>query len=132
MTLGEIIKQYRYDHNLSMNAFSEKSGISKAYVSLLEKNKHPKTGKAIAPSIKIIKQVSEAINVDFDTLFSLLEGEVVIEPAVPRPTTKQQQLLENFDKLNARGKDRVIEYAEDLSFNDKYKKDTGSQQDAAG
>ena len=47
-------------------------------------------------------------------------------------SSKQQQLLENFDKLNARGKDRVIEYAEDLSFNDKYKKDTGSQQDAAG
>lgn len=51
MTLGEIIKEYRTAHNLSMDAFSEKSGISKAYISLLEKNKHPKTGKPIAPSI---------------------------------------------------------------------------------
>lgn len=45
MTLGDIIKQYRDDHSLSMDAFSERSGISKAYISLLEKNKHPKTGK---------------------------------------------------------------------------------------
>ena len=52
MTLGEIIKKYRKDNNLSMDAFSERSGISKAYISLLEKNKHPKTGKPITPSIQ--------------------------------------------------------------------------------
>ena len=45
MTLGDIIKRYRNDHALSMDAFSERSGISKAYISLLEKNRHPKTGK---------------------------------------------------------------------------------------
>lgn len=37
MTLGDIIKDYRKTHHLSMDAFSEKSGISKAYISLLEK-----------------------------------------------------------------------------------------------
>ena len=42
MTLGDIIKDYRKSHNMSMDLFAEKSGISKAYISLLEKNKHPK------------------------------------------------------------------------------------------
>ena len=41
MTLGELIKEYRSKNNLSMDAFADKSGISKAYISLLEKNKHP-------------------------------------------------------------------------------------------
>jgi len=45
MTLGDIIKSYRSKYGLSMDSFSDKSGISKAYISLLEKNKHPKTGK---------------------------------------------------------------------------------------
>lgn len=45
MTLGDIIKRYRNDHALSMDAFSERSGISKAYISLLEKNRHPKQEK---------------------------------------------------------------------------------------
>ena len=41
MTLGDIIKRYRNDHALSMDAFSERSGISKAYISLLEKRDIP-------------------------------------------------------------------------------------------
>ena len=76
MTIGEIIKQYRIEHNLSMDAFSEKSGISKSYISLLEKNKHPKSGKPISPSVQSIKQVADAIGMDFDVLFSYIDGNV--------------------------------------------------------
>lgn len=79
MSLGDIIKTYRLNHGkMSMDLFSEKSGISKAYISLLEKNKHPKTGKPIAPSIQVIKQAADAMNMDFDALFSMLEGEVAL------------------------------------------------------
>lgn len=78
MTLGEIVKNYRIMHNLSMDAFSEKSGISKAYISLLEKNRHPKTGKTIAPSIQSIKQAAEGMNMDFNTLFNMIDGNVTI------------------------------------------------------
>lgn len=61
-----------------MAAFAETSGISKAYISLLEKNKHPKTGKPISPSIQCIKQVADAIGMSFDNLFQLLEGNVTV------------------------------------------------------
>lgn len=79
MTLGDIIKDYRTTHGLSMDGFSEKSGISKAYISLLEKNKHPKTGKNIAPSIQCIKQAASGMNMSFDDLFALLDGKVSIK-----------------------------------------------------
>lgn len=78
MTLGSIIKKYRVEHQLSMDAFSQKSGISKAYISLLEKNQHPKTGKAIAPSIQCIKQAADGMNMDFNILFSMLDGDVTV------------------------------------------------------
>lgn len=58
MTLGEIIKAFRKEHDMSMDDFSRVSGISKSYISLLEKNKHPKTGKSIAPSVQPIKQAA--------------------------------------------------------------------------
>ena len=76
ITLGTIIKEYRTTHDLSMDDFSALSGISKAYISLLEKNKHPKTGKPIVPSIQIIKQASDAMNMDFNLLFSMIDGDV--------------------------------------------------------
>lgn len=76
MTLGDIIKEYRSSHKMSMDAFSDKSGISKAYISLLEKNKHPKTGKAITPSIQCIKQAADGMDMDFNVLFGMIEGNV--------------------------------------------------------
>ncbi len=81
MTLGEIIKEYRTSHNLSMDTFSSQSGISKAYISLLEKNKHPKTGDPITPSIQIIKQAAEGMGIDFNILFNKIEGNVDISDA---------------------------------------------------
>lgn len=79
MTLGEIIKEYRSLHSMSMDTFSERSGISKAYISLLEKNRHPKTGKEIAPSIQCIKQAASGMNMDFDYLFNRLDGKVTLD-----------------------------------------------------
>lgn len=78
MTLGNIIREYREVNNLSMDAFSEKSGISKAYISLLEKNKHPKTGKTIAPSIQCIKQAADGMGMDFNALFAMIDGNVTL------------------------------------------------------
>ena len=83
MTLGEIIKAYRAEHDMSMDAFAEKSGISKAYISILEKNRHPKTGRPIAPSIQSIKQAADGMNMDFNTLFSMIEGDVDLSPSIP-------------------------------------------------
>lgn len=88
MTLGDIIKRYRNDHALSMDAFSERSGISKAYISLLEKNRHPKTGKEIAPSIQCIRQAAQGMNMDFDDLFALLDGKVEVN------TPQQSQAIQ--------------------------------------
>jgi len=81
MTLGEIIKKYRKDNGLSMDAFSEKSGISKAYISLLEKNQHPKTGNPITPSIQCIKQAADAMHIDFNILFSKIDSDVTLNAA---------------------------------------------------
>ena len=78
MTLGEIIKNYRKQNGLSMDAFSKKSGISKSYISLLEKNRHPKTGKPIAPSIESIKQAAKGMGMDFDKLFALIDSDVLL------------------------------------------------------
>lgn len=79
MTLGEIIKDYRQTHSLSMDEFSRYSGLSKAYISLLEKNKHPKTGKPIIPSLSTIRRVGVAMGMSFDDLFSKLDSDTLVE-----------------------------------------------------
>ena len=41
MTLGNLIKNYRKEHSLSQQAFADMAGLSKAYISILERNFNP-------------------------------------------------------------------------------------------
>lgn len=102
MTLGEIIKDYREANSMSMDTFSEKSGISKAYISLLEKNKHPKTGKPIAPSLQCIRQAADGMNVEFNELFSMLDGNVTVNYKSNTPVTTIEYQTNVKDNLSRR------------------------------
>ena len=115
MTLGDINKDYRKKNDLSMDAFSDKSGISKAYISLLEKNRHPKTGKAIAPSIHCIKQAADGMNMDFNVLFGLIDGNVVVNDNEQDHLTQEEYaFIKEFHKLPQQKKNwilRIMTYA---------------------
>ena len=104
MTLGDIIKDYRKSHSISMDSFAEKSGISKAYISLLEKNKYPKTGKPIAPSIQCIRQAAEGMGMDFNVLFGMIDGNVSLTDEKP-PST----LTPKDERDIAKDLDRIME-----------------------
>ena len=75
MTLGDYIKKYRQSHGLSMDDFAKMTGLSKAYVSILERNNNPSTGKAAVPSLETIKRVATATTVDFNDLISMLDND---------------------------------------------------------
>lgn len=52
MKLSEFLIQYRREHQMSMDDLSRVSGLSKAYIGMLEKNRNSKNGKPIVPSIR--------------------------------------------------------------------------------
>ncbi len=74
MTIGDYIREFRKIHEYSMDEFARKSGLSKAYVSILERNYNPSTKKAAIPSLDTIKRVAMATGVDFNDLIALLDG----------------------------------------------------------
>lgn len=102
-TLGDIIKSYREKNHLSMDAFSKRSGISKAYISFLEKNAHPGTNKPIAPSIETIKQASDGMNMDFNTLFGMIEGNVSLDTRFSERPLPSNVILPSAHKLPIMG-----------------------------
>lgn len=75
MHLGEIIKKYRTEHKMSMEEFAKKASLSKAYISMLEKNEDPRTKKEITPSIPTIQKVSSALGITFDDLFNQMDND---------------------------------------------------------
>lgn len=74
MTLGDYIKEYRKSHQCSMDDFARNTGLSKAYVSILERNYNPSTKKPAIPSLDTIKRVATATGVDFNELLAVLDG----------------------------------------------------------
>lgn len=134
MKLGEILRFYRATHSMSMDEFSRRSGISKSYISLLEKDKHPKTGEPITPSVNIINQAATAMGLSFDDLFKMLNSDqkisfieemdnIVIEAEEPHehddvilnyfnrlsPTDDELDLIRNYRKLDKERK-QIIDY----------------------
>lgn len=71
MLLGEIIANYRKAHNLSQRKFAEMcNGISNGYISMIENNCNPKTGKPIIPSLDKLKSLADAMNMSLETLLN--------------------------------------------------------------
>lgn len=79
MTLGEIIKAYRETNKLSMDDFAKTSGISKTYISMLEKNVNKKNGKEIVPTIETIGKAAKGMFMSFDELFAMLGDETKVK-----------------------------------------------------
>ena len=79
MRLGEIIKEYREKNRLSIEDFAKKSGISRAYIGMLEKGTDQRTGKRIMPSIAMIKKAAIGMGLGFDELFSMLDEEITLK-----------------------------------------------------
>lgn len=133
MTLGEIIKKYRNDNDVSMEYVANLCGITKGYVAMLERNVNSKTGRPIKPSIETIIKICNGLHFDLNKVFSLLDDDYEISlsssestPVAPQPMLKisheERLVLALFDELNDEGKANVLDYLELLAESGKYKK----------
>ena len=75
MTLGQLIRDYRKQHHQTMEDFAQASGLSKAYISILERNRNPSTGQPAIPSAKTIQRVAKAMGQPVAVLLSQLDQE---------------------------------------------------------
>lgn len=73
MQLGDIIKKYREDHGLSLRAFSDLSGVSNSYLSMLESGKHPRSGRPIVPTLTKLNQLADAMGLRVDDLIQEMD-----------------------------------------------------------
>lgn len=86
MYVGELIKEYRKTHNLSMQDFANISGISKAYIGVLEKIYNPKTKEPVAPTLEKMKAIAGAMGMSLDEMLKALNtNQPVVVSSKPQP-----------------------------------------------
>lgn len=92
MKLSEIIKEYRESHDLSQRQLGAQCGLSTGYISLIEKEINPQTGKPMVPSLPVMNKLSIGMGLTLDELLAMcddmdvsLNDRDLIAPAAPMP-----------------------------------------------
>lgn len=78
MTLGDIIRKYRMEHGrMSQRDFAKLCGgaITCGYISMLENNYNPRTGKPISPSIATYEAVAKVVGIELNDLLDMVKDE---------------------------------------------------------
>lgn len=120
MHLGVLIKNYRSQHKLSQDDIADKTGLSKAYISMLERNENSRDKQPIVPSLETIKAVADAIEMDLNDVLNILDPGTQVNIAKTLDDQTQRTIF-SMSKLNVSGKQKVAEYANDLVETGKYR-----------
>lgn len=75
MELGALIKQYRDEHSLTMQQLADRCHLSKSYISMLERGRHPQNRRLLVPSLDTFKKLSEGMQIPLDLLLSLIDAQ---------------------------------------------------------
>ena len=71
MRLGDFIKKYREQHDLSQRQFALSCGLSNGYISMLERRVNPNTDKPVTPNLQQLKKLADGMGT---TMMELLES----------------------------------------------------------
>lgn len=125
MTLGEFIKNFREENNLSQRQFSAKSGISNSLVSMLEANMNNHTGKPITPTIETIACVARACQCSIDDILNQIDSiDIDISRAESYVMSKEEaQLLAYYRSMNRAGRTVLMASAEGFASSSIYQAD---------
>ena len=110
MKLGEYLKNYRKEHQMTMQELADSCGFSKAYISLLEKGINPTTKKPFSPTLQALNKIARATKQDLDTLLKQLDGEqlVTVKPADYTFSKEEKEVVRGFNSLTADGKNTLM------------------------
>ena len=74
MTIGDIIKNYRKENNLTLREFAKKCDLSYTYIFALEKDKDTRTGKPTTPSLDSLYSIAKGMNISAENLLTILDN----------------------------------------------------------
>lgn len=102
MKLSNVLKDFRKANNLTMDELAIKVGVSKAYISMLEKNKNSTSGKPIKPSLTTLKNIALALNMNLDELINIIDDDLVVSlKTIPTP---EEGFIPKYKKVPLLGK----------------------------
>lgn len=121
MKIKDIISNYRAEHKLTMEEFATRAGLSKGYISMLERGAKAKSGKEIAPSLTALSNIAFAMSMGLNDLLDILDDVPVTldeslkaeeQPAAPTVLAPDEiDLLSYYRSLSDADKRGLLNFA---------------------
>lgn len=73
MKLSEIIKRYRLEYGISQRQMGAQCKLSTGYISLIEKEFNPQTGKKMVPSLTVMNKLATGMGITLDELLAMCD-----------------------------------------------------------
>lgn len=73
MKLSELIIEYRREHGISQRQIASQCSLSTGYISLIEKEINPQTGKPMVPSLAVLNKLAKGMGITLDNLLSVCD-----------------------------------------------------------
>ena len=135
MEIGKIVRQYRDEHDLTMQQFADRSGLSKGYISMLEHGRHPQNNREIVPSIDTVHKLATAMDMSIDFLLQLCSGQQIEIPGIDADVLFIEKygqrifdIVTSLVLLDDEDLGRIAERIEILLEADKYKKGSSGEK----
>ena len=83
MKLSAIISEYRRTMDISQREFARRCDLSNSYISFIEKEYNPKTGKPMVPTLEQYKKIATGMNMTLHSLFEMLDEDSPVNLSEP-------------------------------------------------
>lgn len=101
MTVGDLIVNYRAEHNISQRKFASLCGMSNAYLSMVEHNRNPQTGKPVTIGPKFLTAIANVMLLTPNELIQAVDpGTIDYFPLDPDIKARVQRMDEQREAVN--------------------------------
>lgn len=109
MKLGDWLKKYRADNNMTMQDLADACGFSKAYIGALEKGINPSTGRDYSPTIQTFTKIANGTGYELDSLLKMLDSDqlITLNASTQRLSEEETQLIYDYRQLDDEGKSLI-------------------------
>lgn len=116
------LKELRCSRRLSQKELADLLKISKSSINMYERGERE-------PKLDTIEAIADFFNVDLDYLMGAT-SDIKAFDEIPREplNAEEEKLLNAYRSFNAEGQERLLQYAEDMSNLDRYKKERGKSK----
>lgn len=101
MKLSELIIDYRTRMEMSQRKFSEKCGLSNTYISFLEKERNPKTGRPLIPTLEQYGKLAAGMDMTVQQLFESLDQDAPVDLrfVIGHDSAEPPVVIDNLEKF---------------------------------